>query len=188
MERINPQMSKSEGKTVLTPPVDEGTVRALATGEEVLVSGVIHTARDMAHARLASLDAEEVPFPLRGGAIYHCGPIVLRKGGSWEVVAAGPTTSSRTERYIPPILERHSPRIFIGKGGLGEAALEAFERFGCVYLSAVGGCAQSLANAVTAVRNVFYLDEFGVPEAVWELEVENFPAIVTMDARGNSMH
>jgi fumarate hydratase class I len=172
----------------LRVPLTEEVVRGLRVGDKVLVSGTIHTARDMAHARLSETSPEGVPFQLSGAAIYHCGPIVIENDGGWEVIAAGPTTSARTEPYIASIIERHSPRVFIGKGGLGSASLDAFERFGCVYLSAVGGCAQSLADAISSVNEVFYLDEFGVPEAVWVLEVEDFPATVTMDAHGNSWH
>ncbi len=174
--------------TRLSAPLSEGRVRLLELGETVLVSGVIHTARDMAHARMAEASPRDLPFSISGGVVYHCGPIISNTGGRWEVVAAGPTTSTRTDSYVPSVLEKHGPRAFIGKGGLGPASLEAFAKFGCVYLSAVGGCAQLLAEAIKSVEDVFYLEEFGVPEAVWRLDVEDFPAVVTMDSKGNTLH
>ena len=174
--------------TRLNTPLAEDAVRSLKLGETVLLSGVVHTARDMAHARMAGAVPEELPFSIAGGVVYHCGPIVLRRDGRWEVIAAGPTTSARTEPYVPSVVKRHGPRAFIGKGGLGQASLDAFREFGCVYLSAVGGCAQLLADAIVGVDDVFFLDEFGVPEAVWRLKVEDFPAVVTMDSAGNTLH
>ena len=174
--------------TRLSTPLSEEAVRSLELGETVLVSGTIHTARDMAHTRMADAAPGDMPFSIAGGVVYHCGPIVLRRNGQWEVVAAGPTTSARTEPYVPSVVEKHGPRAFIGKGGLGQASLNAFREFGCVYLSAVGGCAQLLADAIVGVDDVFFLDEFGVPEAVWRLKVVDFPAVVTMDAAGNTLH
>ena len=79
-------------------------------------------------------------------------------------------------------------RGVIGKGGMGERTLAACQEQGCVYLHAVGGAAQVLAECIKSVRNVYFLEEFGAPEAIWELEVENFPAVVTMDAHGHSLH
>ncbi len=174
-------------KKKLQLPLNENNVRDLQVGENVLISGTLYTGRDAAHKFLVSTP-EEFPVSLRNTAIYHCGPIVIKQNGEWVVTAAGPTTSARTEPYIAEIIERFGVRAFIGKGGLGQQTLDACQKYGCVYLSAVGGCAQVLAKAIIKVKNVYFYEEFGPPEAVWELEVKDFPAIVTMDSHGNSLH
>jgi len=173
----------------LTLPLDEATVRSLKLGDSVELSGVIFTARDAAHGYIISHPELEEPAPdLKGGVIYHCGPVIIRKDDQWIVTAAGPTTSSREEPYEASVIERFGLRAIIGKGGMGPATAAACRQFGCVYLQAPGGAAQVLAKAVKRVRNVFYYDQFGAPEAIWELQVEKFPATVTMDAEGNSLH
>jgi len=174
-------------KKKLELPLTEETVRSLRIGDEVLLTGTIYTARDAAHKFLTA-HPDKCPVSLEGTAIYHCGPIVIGKEGNWRITAAGPTTSTRTEPYIADMVKHFGIRVFIGKGGLGGKSLEAFCDYGCVYLSAVGGCAQVLARAVKKVRNVYFYEEFGSPEAVWELEVEDFPATVTMDSTGETMH
>jgi fumarate hydratase class I len=126
---------------------------------------------------------------LAGGIIYHCGPVVIKdEQGNWKVTAAGPTTSIREEPYQWQVIRDFKVRGVIGKGGLGEKTLNACKEYGCVYLHAIGGAAQVLAECVTRVRNVYFLKEFGSPEAIWELEVNNFPAVVTMDSHGRSLH
>ena len=174
-------------KRTLNLPLDEKEVRSLHTGDNILLSGIIYTGRDAAH-KFFTENPEQVPVSLNGAAIYHCGPITVKKESKWIVTAAGPTTSSRLESYTPEIIEKFGVRAIIGKGGLGYGTLNACKQFGCVYLSAVGGCAQVLAESIKCVRNVYFYEEFGSPEAVWELEVENFPAIVTMDSYGNSLY
>jgi tartrate/fumarate subfamily iron-sulfur-dependent hydro-lyase beta chain len=136
-------------------------------------------------------DGGELPAEvnLREGIIYHCGPVVLKdERGNWKVTAAGPTTSIREEPYQGDIIKKFGVRGVIGKGGMGDRTSAACKEFGCVYLHSVGGAAQVLAECVKKVRNVYLLEKFGSPEAIWELEVENFPAFVTMDAHGNSLH
>jgi fumarate hydratase class I len=124
-----------------------------------------------------------------GGVIYHCGPVVVKdEAGNWKVTAAGPTTSIREEPYQWQIIRDFGTRAIIGKGGMGDRTLAACKEHGCVYLHGVGGAAQVLAECVKKVRNVYFLKEFGSPEAIWELEVENFPAVVTIDSHGNSLH
>lgn len=175
--------------TLLTTPLSEERVRALRVGENVAISGVLYTARDAVHKHLAAARVLPAGLDLRGGVIYHCGPVVLRAGsGGWRVVAAGPTTSAREEPYQAGIVSRFGVRAVIGKGGMGARTLEACQQHGCVYLHAVGGAAQVLAECVTEVQNVWFLDEFGAPEAVWALAVKDFAAVVTMDTHGNSLH
>ncbi|HYE72265.1 MAG TPA: fumarate hydratase C-terminal domain-containing protein, partial [Blastocatellia bacterium] len=114
------------------------------------------------------------------------GPVVL-KNGHYEIKAAGPTTSIREEPYQGEIIKRYGVRAVIGKGGMGAKTLAAMQDFGAVYLNAIGGAAQYYAKCIDKVIDVNLL-EFGIPEAMWHLQVTDFPAIVTMDSHGNSLH
>ncbi len=173
----------------LQTPISEEGVRALKVGDEVSLSGVVYTGRDAVHKYLHEGGALPPGVSLRGAVIYHCGPVVIRdEAGAWRVVAAGPTTSTREEPYQWQIVRDHGVRAVIGKGGMGPKTLAACKEYGCVYLHAVGGAAQVLAECVKKVRNVHFLEKFGSPEAIWEFEVEAFPAVVTMDAHGRSLH
>lgn len=177
----------------LQAPLDEALVRSLRIDDQVLLSGRIHTARDAAHKYLASEGTSPATLPagleLQGGVLYHCGPVMVRDdGGSWRVTAAGPTTSAREEPYQGEVLRRYGVRAIIGKGGMGDATRRALAECGAVYLSAVGGAAQVLAASVQRVEDVYFLEEFGSPEAMWSLFVHDFPAVVTMDSTGESLH
>jgi fumarate hydratase subunit beta len=172
----------------LTSPFTEAAVRALKVGEEATLTGTLFTGRDVVHKYLHDGGALPTGVNLRDGILYHCGPVVLPENGGWRVVAAGPTTSIREEPYQARIIEQFGLRGVIGKGGMGPRTLEACRKFGCVYLHAVGGAAQVLAECIRKVRGVSFLKEFGSPEAIWELEVEQFPVVVTMDAHGGSLH
>ncbi len=167
-------------------PFTQMKVKSLKLGEIVRVSGTIFTARDALHRYLAS--DGQLPQDLKDGAIYHCGPTVIRRNAEWIVRAAGPTTSMRQEMYMPKIIEKHKVRMIIGKGGMGKGTQQACARYGCVYLQAVGGAAAVLAEKIKEVVAVHFAREFGVAEALWELVVEDFPAIVSIDARGRSLH
>jgi len=151
----------------------------------VHVSGMIYTGRDAVHKFLH--DGGKPPISLDHQIIYHCGPVVIKDKGKWVVKAAGPTTSTREEPYQGHLIEKFGLRAVIGKGGMGPKTLDACAKFGCVYLHAIGGAAQVLAECVTEVTGV-YLEEFGSPEAIWALRVKDFPAVVTMDAHGRSLH
>ena len=142
------------------------------------------TGRDAVHAHLVK---HEPPVDLRGAALYHCGPVVRKDGDGWSVTAAGPTTSIREEPYQADIIRRYGVRAVIGKGGMGGKTLAALQESGAVYLNAIGGAAQFYARAIEGVEGVSLM-EFGTPEAMWHLRVKDFPAIVTMDAHGNSLH
>jgi fumarate hydratase class I len=164
-------------------------VRSLKVGDAVEISGIIFTGRDAVHKYLH--DGGKLPpnVNLRDGVIYHCGPVVNKdEHGDWKVTAAGPTTSIREEPYQWEVIRDFGLRGVIGKGGMGERTLAACKEHGCVYLHAIGGAAQVLAECVKRVRNVSFFKEFGSPEAIWEFEVVDFPAVVTMDAHGNSLH
>ena len=166
--------------------MEESAVRALRAGDAVTLSGRLVTGRDAVHHHLAQ--GAVAPLELQGLVIYHCGPVIVPDGVGWRVTAAGPTTSGREEPYMAAILERFGLRGILGKGGMGAATLDACHRLGCVYFHAVGGAAQVLARHIIAVRSVHWQQEFGAPEALWELEVRDFPAIVTMDSHGHSLH
>lgn len=177
------------GMTKLNFPFTEGQVRALKVGDEVLISGVVFTGRDAVHKYLHEGGQLPPGVSLRDGIIYHCGPVMLKQAdGTWKCNAAGPTTSIREEPYQGQIIRDFGVRGVIGKGGMGERTLAACREHGCVYLHAVGGAAQVLAECIKQVRQVYFFEEFGAPEAIWELEVADFPAVVTMDAHGRSLH
>jgi len=169
----------------LSGPFDEAQVRALRAGDAVRLAGTVYTGRDRLHAFLHG--GGEPPVSLRDGAIYHCGPVVVPAGGGWRVVAAGPTTSCREEPYMAGVIARCGVRVIIGKGGMGEKTRAACRTHGCVYLQAVGGAAASLASRVTEARRVFFLETFGATEAMWELAVADFDAVVGMDTHGASL-
>jgi fumarate hydratase, class I len=168
----------------LSAPITEEQIRALKVGDVVLVSGRMFTARDAVHAHLMK---HEPPVDLRGAVLYHCGPVVARDGDGWRVTAAGPTTSIREEPYQADILERYGVRVVIGKGGMGAKTLAGLKESGGVYLNAIGGAAQFYARCIERVDGVSLM-EFGTPEAMWHLQVRDFPAIVTMDSHGASLH
>ncbi len=175
--------------TKLTFPFTEEKIRALKVGDEVLISGVIHTGRDAVHKYLHEGGTLPDGVSLRDGILYHCGPVMMKQDdGSYKCTAAGPTTSIREEPYQAQIIHDFGVRGVIGKGGMGDRTAAACKENGCVYLHAVGGAAQVLAECIKRVRNVFFLEKFGSPEAIWELEVEDFPAVVTIDAQGHSLH
>jgi fumarate hydratase subunit beta len=170
-------------------PFTEQKIRALKVGDEVEISGIVFTGRDVVHKYLHEGGKLPPEVNLREGIIYHCGPVVVKDAnGSWKVTAAGPTTSIREEPYQWQVIRDFGIRGVIGKGGMGNKTLEACKQYGCVYFHGVGGAAQVLAECVKKVRNVYFLKEFGSPEAIWELEVENFPVVVTMDSHGGSLH
>jgi fumarate hydratase class I len=183
-------MSAAEGlpktgrETVLNLPTAEADMRRLKVGDVVLIRGEMFTGRDAVHSYLAKNPA---PVSLSGSVIYHCGPVVLKENGLWKITAAGPTTSIREEPYQADIIRMFGLRGVIGKGGMGARTLEALKQTGAVYLNAIGGAAQYYSKCIKAVKDV-YLMEFGLPEAMWHLEVEDFPVIVTMDSHGNSLH
>jgi fumarate hydratase class I len=171
-------------EVALRAPITEEQVRSLKVGDVVLLSGRAYTGRDAVHHHLMK---HEPPVDLRGGVLYHCGPVVAKDGNGWRVTAAGPTTSIREEPYQADVITRYGVRAVIGKGGMGAKTLGALREAGAVYLNAIGGAAQFYARTITSVDGVSLL-EFGTPEAMWHLTIDNFPAIVTMDAHGNSLH
>jgi len=175
--------------TSLSHPFTEEKIRALRVGEAVELTGVVFTGRDAVHKHLHEGGTLPPEVNLRNGILYHCGPVVLKdEQGQWVVKAAGPTTSNREEPYQAGIIRKFGLRGVIGKGGMGDKTAQACQEFGCVYLHAVGGAAQVLAECIRRVRGVYMMEQFGAPEAIWELEIERFPAVVTIDSHGQSLH
>jgi len=186
----------------LNLPLDDETVRSLRIGDPVQLSGVMTTGRDAVHkwmietfirkTRQPQGDDEQVYEAIRpildGGAIYHCGPVVAGLDtGDYRFVAAGPTTSIREEPYQGEVMAHFNLKAVIGKGGMGPKTLAACQDVPAVYLHAIGGAASLIAQSVQRVVVVHKL-EFGVPEAIWVIEVKDFPAVVTMDSHGGSIH
>jgi len=171
-------------EVALNAPLSEADIRGLKVGDVVMISGRVFTGRDAVHSHLMKHDP---PVDMRGSVLYHCGPVVVKEGDGWRVTAAGPTTSIREEPYQAEIIKRYGVRAVIGKGGMGAKTLAALKEHGAVYLNAIGGAAQFYARSIKKVDGVSLL-ELGTPEAMWHLTVEAFPAIVTMDAHGNSLH
>ena len=154
----------------LSFPFTEEKIRALKVGDEVALTGVVFTGRDAMHKYLHDGGALPPEVKLRDGILYHCGPVVMKdEQGRWKVTAAGPTTSIREEPYQADIIRKFGLRGVIGKGGMGEKTLAACRESGCVYLHAIGGAAQVLAECIKSVRSVHFMEEFGAPEAIWEL-------------------
>ncbi|WP_342764467.1 FumA C-terminus/TtdB family hydratase beta subunit [Thermococcus sp. 21S9] len=166
----------------LRTPLSMEDVLRLKAGDVVYLSGEIITARDSAHRRILSLQREELPFEPEGAVIYHCGPVVRKTGEGYEVVSAGPTTSARMNPYLDGVLDL-GIRGIIGKGGM---KAEPFRGRG-VYFAFTGGAGSLGAKSVKHVKAVHWLD-LGTPEALWVLEVEDFPLIVAIDAHGNSLY
>jgi fumarate hydratase class I len=184
------RMAATEGfpltgrEIILTPPVSEEQIRALKVGDVVIINGEMYTGRDQVHAYLMK---NRAPVDMRGSVLYHCGPVMLKQGDDWVMKAGGPTTSIREEPYQAHVIGEYGVRVVIGKGGMGAKTLAALKEHGAVYLNGIGGAAQFYARTVEKVLGV-HLMEFGIPEAMWNLRVKGFMAIVTMDAHGNSLH
>ncbi len=184
----------------LTTPISDEAIRSLKAGDTVELSGIIVTGRDAAHKFMIErfikqpVQSEDEPLHaelkklLDGGVIYHCGPVVkTHEDGSYSFVAAGPTTSIREEVYQSDVIRHFNLKGVIGKGGMGAKTLQACQEQPAVYLHAIGGAASFIAQSVKEVLEVHLL-EFGVPEAMWVIRVEDFPAVVTMDSHGESLH
>lgn len=186
----------------LTMPISDEEIRELKIGDSVLLNGIMVTGRDAVHKWMIDTFIEKKCVPerndeevyekikpiLEGGVIYHCGPVVAGLDtGDYKFVAAGPTTSIREEPYQGAVMKHFNMKGVIGKGGMGEKTLQACRDIPCVYFHAIGGAATLIAQSVKKVLKVHKL-EFGVPEAIWVMDVEDFPVVVTMDSHGNSIH
>ena len=174
-------------KKTLTTPIRDEDLESLRAGDVVYLTGTLVTCRDVAHRRLIEL-GRELPVDLRGGAIFHAGPIVRKKeDGDYEMVSIGPTTSMRMEKFEKAFIEKTGVKLIIGKGGMG---LETQE--GCVENKAVhaifpGGCAVLAATKVEKIEAAEWTD-LGMPETLWVNRVKDFgPLIISIDTQGNNL-
>lgn len=187
----------------ITIPISDETIRSLHVGEPVHLSGVMVTGRDAVHKWMSETFIKKTREPqgddlqvyekiskyLDRGVLYHCGPVVSGiDTKQYKFVAAGPTTSTREEPYQADVMKHFNIKGVIGKGGMGARTLQGCVETPGVYFHAIGGAASFLAQTVQRVLGVYKLEEFGVPEAMWVIEVKKFPVVVTMDAHGESKH
>lgn len=183
-------------------PVSDDNIRSLKVGDPVNLNGIMLTGRDTVHKWMIDTFIRKTREPqgddlkvyetikplLNNGVIYHCGPVVSGLDTKkYEFVAAGPTTSIREEPYQAEVMKHFNIKGVIGKGGMGPKTLKGCQENTGVYLHAIGGAASYIAQRVVRVLDVFKMD-FGVPEAMWVIEVKDFPVVVTMDAHGASLH
>ncbi|MFP4545910.1 MAG: FumA C-terminus/TtdB family hydratase beta subunit [Methanomassiliicoccales archaeon] len=171
-------------------PIPKEEVRSLGIGDIVHLDGTLFTGRDEMHIRALerAREGKELPVDLENAVVFHCGPLVVRHGEEWRVVAAGPTTSARMNSLEPDFIREFGVSAIIGKGGMSSATVEAMREHGCVYLAMTGGAAALAARNIKGVVSLHW-EDLGVPEAIWELEVESFgPLTVAIDAHGNSLY
>lgn len=178
-------MSGQAKPIVLEPPLTDAVIEGLEAGDRVLITGTVYGARDAAHRRLVGLTeaSEPLPFPLKGAVVYYVGPCPGREDR--PTLSAGPTTASRMDRYAP-VLMKHGLKAMIGKGVRSDKVLTAMQHYKAVYLGAVGGAGALLADRIRRCEPIAF-HELG-PEAVYLIEVEDFPAFVVNDARGNDLY
>ena len=170
-------------------PVSGEQIRKLKIGDVLYVTGKIFTARDEAHHMMLEKDKKTLSFDPGEMALFHCGPLMKQTKNKWEVVSAGPTTSSRMEIFEDKFIEKFGVNIIIGKGGMGERTQKALQKHGAVYTAYTGGAGALAADRVEQVPGVYWLDKLGMPEAVWIFKVKEFgPLVVAMDSHGESIY
>lgn len=184
-------------------PITDDVIRSLHVGDPVELSGIMLTGRDTVHKWMIETFIKKTREPqgddlqvyeqvrkyLHQGVLYHCGPVVAGlETQEYKFVAAGPTTSIREEPYQADVMKHFNIKGVIGKGGMGAKTLQGCADTPGVYFHAIGGAATFLAQTVQKVLGVYKLKEFGVPEAMWVIEVKSFPVVVTMDSHGQSKH
>jgi len=173
-----------------TTPLSEEDVRKLKVNDVLYLSGTIVTARDAAHKKMLELfkQGKPVPVDLQGLAVFHCGPIMKKEDDKWVVVAAGPTTSTRMDQFEDELINVFNVRIIIGKGGMGKRTTDAMQKYGAVYGAFTGGAGVLAAKSVKNVKTVEWLQDLGMPEALWVFEVEKFgPLTIAIDSHGNNL-
>lgn len=168
-------------------PVNKENIKKLKIGDIVFITGKIFTARDKAHQIM--LEKNKIPFNPSEMALFHCGPLMKKFKGKWHVISAGPTTSSRMEIFEDKFIEKFSINIIIGKGGMGEKTVNSLKKNCAVYTSFTGGAGVLAADKIEDVIDVFWLENFGMPEAVWIFQVKEFgPLVVALDSHGKSIY
>lgn len=173
----------------LNLPVSSDNIRKFKVGDILYISGKIFTARDEAHHKMLNAENNTLPFNPLDMALFHCGPLMKKELGNWQVISAGPTTSSRMELFEDQFIEKFGIKIIIGKGGMGKRTQTALQKFCGVYTAYTGGAGALAADRVKKVSGVYWLEELGMPEAVWIFEVVEFgPLVVAMDSYGISIY
>ena len=173
-------------KITISTPLTDSIISDLHAGDEVLINGIIYTGRDAAHKRLNALinNNEKLPVELTNQIIYYTGPTPPQAGK--VIGSAGPTTSSRMDRYTPGLISASGLRGIIGKGNRSKEVIDSFVKHHCVYFAAIGGAGALLSKCITASEIVCY-EDLGA-EAIYKLSVCNFPAIVAIDCNGNNLY
>ncbi|MCD8340067.1 MAG: FumA C-terminus/TtdB family hydratase beta subunit [Burkholderiales bacterium] len=174
----------------LNLPVDDAEVEKLKVGDIVYLNGLVCTARDIAHLKMRELVNNNQPLPenIKGGAIFHAGPVMKKdENGKWYLSVIGPTTSIRMEPHAD-FIGQQGVKVIIGKGGMGKDTKEALQKYKQVYLQACPGCAVVLAEGIVGSKEPHWF-EAGMPEAMWPLTAKHFgPFLVTMDSHGGSRY
>jgi fumarate hydratase subunit beta len=173
----------------LTIPVSSDLIKKLHVGDIIYITGNIFTARDEAHKVMFEKEKNDLSFNPQEMALYHCGPLMKKTTKGWNVVAAGPTTSGRMELFEEKFIEKFRVNIIIGKGGMGEKTKKALQKYNAVYTAYTGGAGALAAELIKDTSAVYWLDELGMPEAVWIFSVKEFgPLVIAMDAHGKSLY
>ncbi len=173
----------------LKTPLKKDIIKKLKVGDIVFLSGTVFTARDSAHQKLLKMDEGVLPFSPSEMVLYHCGPLMKKVKDGWKVISAGPTTSSRMELFENDFIENFKIKLIIGKGDMGKDTQKALQKYICVYTSYTGGAGALAADKITEIKDVYYLDELGMAEAIWVFEVKDFgPLVVSMDSDGNTIY
>jgi len=173
----------------LTLPVSSDMIKKLHIEDIIYITGNIFTARDEAHKTMLQKEKKSLPFNPSEMVLYHCGPLMKKIKNKWQVISTGPTTSGRMELFEDKFIEKFGIKIIIGKGGMGEKTKEALQKYGTVYTAYTGGAGALAAECIKDTLAVYWLEEFGMPEAVWIFSVKEFgPLIVAMDSHGKSLY
>lgn len=170
-------------------PLSKEDIKKLQVGDILYISGSVFTARDEAHKIMLETEINKIPFKPKYMALFHCGPLMKQEQGKWRVVSAGPTTSSRMEIFEDKFISKFGTNLIIGKGGMGKKTLESLKKYHGIYTSYTGGAGALAAERIYEVDGVYWLDELGMPEAVWVFKVKDFgPLVVSMDSHGKSIY
>jgi len=170
-------------------PLKKSDVEKLYVGDVIFVSGSIFTARDAAHKMMLEKNVSAIPFDPSSMGLYHCGPLMRKSKGGWEVVSAGPTTSDRMDMFEDSFIGKFGVNLIIGKGSMGDKTKKALQKYTCVYTLYTGGAGALAADKIQEVKEVYWLKELGMAEAVWVFKVKDFgPLVVAIDSHGKSIY
>ena len=170
-------------------PISSDLIKKINVGDIIYLSGDVFTARDEAHHLMINTDKKSIPFETSKMGLFHCGPLMKKVNNKWQVVSAGPTTSNRMEIFEDKFLDKFGTKIIIGKGGMGDKTKKSLKKNNAIYTAYTGGAGALAAEKIHEVKSVFWLENLGMPEAVWIFKVKDFgPLVVAMDSKGNSIY